>query len=206
MNGKKSQFFSNMCKKYNYSFLTLDFRGHGKSSGKFTDYGIGDWYDDLIKIFHFLKIKETIIIGSSMGGWIAMLFALNNPNKVSRLIGIAPAPDFTNNLLWDKFNIKEKERINSNKIVKKRVSKDFCYYYSPKLFINSKNFLIKDIKKKFVGEAIFFHGGKDISVPYDYNNHFLENSNFSNLTNIIIKNADHSMSDKLSLKSIIKYI
>ena len=206
MNGKKSEFFSNFCKKNNYSFLTFDFRGHGKSSGEFTDYGIGDWYGDLKKIFIHLNLKESTIIGSSMGGWIAMLFALKNPKKVSKLIGIAPAPDFTIDLLWKNFNSKERENIKLGKIIKKKIDRNFYYHYSPKLFINSKKFLIKNIKNRFSGETILFHGSKDYSVPYSYNDRFYKNSNFLKLINITIKDADHSLSDKFSLSTILKYI
>ena len=206
MNGKKSQFFSNVCAKNNYSFLTFDFRGHGKSSGNFTDFGIGDWFSDLKSLLKYLNINLSIVVGSSMGGWIGMLYALNYPKKVSKLIGIAPAPDFTKDLIWKSLNFKERQKIKSNKVVIRKINNDFSYSYSPKLFINSKNYFIKDIKKKFSGETILFHGGKDLSVPYNYNDRFLENSNFVNLTNITIKSADHSMSDKLSLNSIIKYI
>ena len=206
MNGAKSKYFSNFCKKNNYSFLCFDFRGHGKSSGCFTNYGVSDWYNDLLKLIKFLNIQNITLIGSSMGGWVAMLYALNYPKKVSKLIGIAPAPDFTKELIWKSLTSKEKQKIKSNKIVTRKVSKDFSYSYSPKLFINSKNFFVKDIKKKYNGKTILFHGGQDQSVPYNYNDKFYKNSTFLNLTNITIKNADHSMSDKLSLKTIIKYI
>ena len=206
MNGAKSKYFSNFCKKNNYSFLCFDFRGHGKSSGCFTNYGVSDWYNDLLKLIKFLNIQDITLIGSSMGGWVAMLYALNYPKKVSKLIGIAPAPDFTKELIWKSLTSKEKQKIKSNKIVTRKVSKDFSYSYSPKLFINSKNFFVKDIKKKYNGQTILFHGGQDQSVPYNYNDKFYKNSTFLNLTNITIKNADHSMSDELSLKTIIKYI
>ena len=206
MNGKKSIYFNKYCKNKNYSYLCFDFRGHGKSSGNFIDFGIGDWFSDLKSLLKYLNIKQSTLVGSSMGGWVAMLYALNYPKKVSKLIGIAPAPDFTKELIWKSLTSKEKQKINSNKIVTRKVSKDFSYSYSPKLFINSKNFFVKDIKKKYNGQTILFHGGQDQSVPYNYNDRFYKNYTFLNLTNITIKNADHSMSDELSLKTIIKYI
>jgi len=206
MDGKKSRYFNNYSKKCNYSYLCFDFRGHGKSSGNFIDFGIGDWFSDLKSLLKYLNINQSTLVGSSMGGWVAMLYALNYPKKVSKLIGIAPAPDFTKELIWKSLTSQEKQKIKSNKIVTRKVSKDFSYSYSPKLFINSKNYLVKNMKKKYNGQTILFHGGQDQSVPYNYNDKFYKNSTFLNLTNITIKNADHSMSDELSLKSIIKYI
>ena len=206
MNGAKSKYFSNFCKKNNYSFLCFDFRGHGKSSGCFTNYGVSDWYNDLLKLIKFLNIQNITLIGSSMGGWIAMLYALRFPKKVKKLVGIAPAPDFTVDLLWKQLSIKEKMKIQSNLIVEKKVSEDFSYKYSPKLFLNSKNHLIKNIKKVYSGEVVLFHGSNDTTIPYQYNDKFYKNKNFPNLINITIKDADHSMSDKNSLRTIVNFI
>jgi len=111
MNGKKSIYLNQYCRKKNYSYLCFDFRGHGKSNGEFTDFGISDWYEDLNKLINFLKIANPILIGSSMGGWVAMLYSLKNPKKIQKLIGIAPAPDFTTDLLWKELNETEKKKI-----------------------------------------------------------------------------------------------
>lgn len=206
MNGTKSKFIANFAKKNNLSYLIFDFRGHGNSSGDFINYGIIDWVLDLKKITTFLKIPKFILIGSSMGGWVAMYFALNHPKRVEKLIGISPAPDFTENLIMKELNKIQRDKINNNIVIKKKVSNNFYYYYSPKLFINSSTALICKIKKKFNNEVVFFHGGKDNIVPYDYNNIFIKKLNFSNLKIIIIKHADHSMSDNESLKTIVKSI
>ena len=126
--------------------------------------------------------------------------------KVKKLIGIAPAPDFTVDLLWKQLSIKEKMKIQSDLIIEKKVSEDFSYKYSPKLFLNSNNHLIKNIKKIYSGEVVLFHGSNDTTIPYQYNDKFYKNKNFPNLINITIKDADHSMSDKNSLRTIINFI
>jgi len=159
--------------------------------------------DNIIK---YLKIKNFILVGSSMGGWVAIVYALINPKKVTKLIGIAPAPDFTKNLIWKNFNVHQKNKIKNNKIVKQKVSADFAYYYSPALFKRSKKYLIKKIKGNFVGETIFLHGGQDKAVPYGYNDRFYLNRKFKNFKNILIKHADHSLSDKESLITLSKFI
>ncbi len=206
MKGKKSVFFNNFCRGKNISYLCFDLRGHGKSNGEFVNFGIGDWYNDLENLIKYLKINDAILIGSSMGGWIAMLYALHHPKKVSKLIGIASAPDFTKDLLWKELNTREKKYIKLNKTVKRKISNNFYYEYSPKLFKNSRNFLVKNIKKRFKGETILFHGSQDKIVPYNYTERFYKNENFSKLSIVTIKNADHSMSDKYSLNSIVRYI
>lgn len=206
MNGQKSTFLNSYCRKKKISFLCFDFRGHGKSSGEFINFGIGDWYDDLKNLLKFLKLKDIILVGSSMGGWVAMLYALNFSKNVDKLIGIAAAPDFTKNLLWKELNQKEKKLIKSKKVVERKISNEFTYYYSFQLFENSKKYFIQDSKKKFIKETILFHGEKDNTIPRKYNDNFYKNSKFSKLVNITIKNSDHSMSDPLSLETISKFI
>ena len=206
MSGKKSNFLNNYCKKSNISFLCFDFQGHGRSSGEFSNFGISDWYDDLDNIIKHLKIKNFILVGSSMGGWVAIIYALIHPRKVTKLIGIAPAPDFTTKLIWKNFTVFQKKKIKSNKIVKQKVSSDFTYYYSPALFKRSRKYIIEKIRGNFLGETIFLHGGQDKAIPYGYNDRFNFNKKFKNFKNILIKHADHSLSDKESLLTISKFI
>lgn len=206
MTGTKSNFFNKFCKKNNLSFLCFDFRGHGKSSGVITDYGVSDWFNDLSLIIKNLKINQPILIGSSMGGWVAMSYALQNPNKVSKLIGIASAPDFTTELLWKKFTKKQKLAIKNKKIVEHKIDKTFSYFYSFNLFKNSKNKLLKNSKKIFKRETVLFHGSQDKTVPLDYNKDLIFKRNFTNLKMVAIKNVDHSISDNDSLQTIIKFI
>ena len=101
---------------------------------------------------------------------------------------------------------KEKKKIKSNQIVEKKVTNDFIYKYSPNLFLNSKDYLIKNLNKTFKGDVILFHGSEDLTVPHNYNDHFYKSKKFPKLINITIKNADHSMSDSLSLRNISIYI
>lgn len=176
------------------------------SSGVFTEFGVGDWYNDLCKIINLLKINQCTLIGSSMGGWVAMLYALKFPKKVKKLIGIAPAPDFTTDLIIKELTNAEKKKIKMNIVVEKKVNKDFTYKYSPKLFLNSKKYLIKNINKVYNGEVVLFHGSEDFTVPHDYNNKFFKNKNFPKLINLTIRNANHSMSDNFSLKTISNFI
>lgn len=206
MSGKKSNFFRNFCLKKDYSFLSFDFRGHGKSSGKITEFGVDDWFKDLNNIINNLKIKNIILIGSSLGGWIAMSYALTYPRKVKKLIGLAPAPDFTERLIWKKLSKKDRESIRSGKVIEKKITEDFSYFYSKELFKRSKNKLINRSNKIYKGETVVLSGFKDKSVPFDYNNNLLKTSHFQNLKFITLKNSDHSLSDQNSLKTILKFI
>ena len=204
MNGTKATFFYNIARRKKYSYLSMDLRGHGLSSGVFNQLSVKDWYQDLNELIKFLKIKQIIIVGSSMGGWLAINYTLLNPSKIIKLIGLAPAPDFTELLLWKNFRHSIKKKIMTKGVYKKRISKEFVYEYSKVLIMQSRPMLTNKIKSKYNGEVIFFQGSKDTSVPYDYNNRFLDGDNFENLQIIIVKDADHSLSDTKTLKIIEK--
>ena len=128
MNGKKSNFLRNYCYKNDLSFLSFDFRGHGKSSGKIYEFGVEDWLNDLSNIINFLNLKNITLIGSSLGGWVAMSYALSNPSKIKKLIGLAPAPDFTERLIWNNLSELKKKSISSGKIIEEKISKDFRFF------------------------------------------------------------------------------
>ena len=104
--GTKAVFLSQWAEKNERDFLSFDYRGHGKSSGMFEDTSISDWLDDTKRIIMGLTSGPQILVGSSLGGWISLLFARTYPQKVAGIIGIAAAPDFTaqyasNNLTED---------------------------------------------------------------------------------------------------------
>lgn len=80
-------------------FLRFDYSGHGASSGDFQEGTIGDWLDDALAAIDGLTDGRQILVGSSMGGWIALHAALARPERVAGLILLAPAPDFTETLM-----------------------------------------------------------------------------------------------------------
>ena len=207
MDGKKSKFFNNLAKEKNYSYLRFDCSGHGNSTGVFQDLSIKDWYLDLVNILSFLKInKNIILIGSSMGGWLATLYSLNYPKNISKLIGLAAAPDFTERLIWPNLSKVNRLKIQNKRIVKVKINRNFSYIYSHKLIFESKEYLIKNIKKKYYGSVVFFHGSKDLSVPYNYNENFLFSNHFKDIQLKTLKDEDHSLSSKKALAIIAKDI
>ena len=100
MAGTKAGYVAERCAEANLSFVRFDYRGHGESSGDFRDGTIGAWFDDVCKVFEALTEGPQIIIGSSMGGWMALMLAMKYPSRVRALVGVAAAPDFTEDLIW----------------------------------------------------------------------------------------------------------
>lgn len=100
MQGSKAVFLRDHCAARGIGFLRLDYSGHGGSAGRFEDGTIGQWAADALAVFDALTDGPQILVGSSMGGWIALLIARQRAARLAGLIGIAPAPDFPQLLLW----------------------------------------------------------------------------------------------------------
>ena len=101
MEGAKALETEAFCTGHGLACLRLDYSGHGASGGAFMDGTIGRWTDDALHLVDHLTEGPLVLVGSSMGGWIALNAALARPERVQALVGIAAAPDFTEDLMWD---------------------------------------------------------------------------------------------------------
>lgn len=95
MKGLKAQYLAEQCRKRSQSCLLLDYSGHGASDGRFEDGSIGQWTQDALNVIDQVSQGPIIVVGSSMGGWIALQVALQRSDRVVAMVGIAAAPDFT---------------------------------------------------------------------------------------------------------------
>ena len=98
MQGEKALALEDWCTSQERQYTRFDYSGHGESSGKFEEGTIGRWRDDTVAVLDRVTSGPQVIVGSSMGGWIMLLAALLRPERVSALVGIAAAPDFTESL------------------------------------------------------------------------------------------------------------
>ena len=111
MEGSKAIFLEKWAKKRNRSFLRFDYSGHGQSSGNFLNLGIGDWCNDAKQIIGLTENNGIILVGSSMGGWIALLLSRELGSRLKGLITIAAAPDFTEESMWKNFTEDQKKEV-----------------------------------------------------------------------------------------------
>ena len=118
LEGKKPKTFLNFAKKNKLGFLALEYSGHGKSSGKFTNGNISIWTKETkILIKKIVKDNKIILVGSSMGAWISLNQFKFFKKKIIGFLGIGSAPEFLENLMWNKFSKKMKNEIKKNGII-----------------------------------------------------------------------------------------
>ena len=100
MTGTKATALEAHCRSTGRAFVRFDYSGHGESGGAFRDGTIGAWRDDALAVLDEVARGPQVLVGSSMGGWIMLLAALARPERVKALVGVAAAPDFTEDLIW----------------------------------------------------------------------------------------------------------
>ena len=95
MAGDKATMLARFCRSRGQAMLRFDYSGHGASGGQFEHGTIGIWASDALAVIDRLTEGKLILVGSSMGGWLALLTALRRPERIEAIVGVAAAPDFT---------------------------------------------------------------------------------------------------------------
>ena len=203
LEGKKPKSFLNFAKKNKLGFLALEYSGHGKSSGKFTNGNISKWTKEAtILIEKVVKKNKIILIGSSMGAWISLNQFKFFKKQIVGFLGIGSAPQFLEGLMWNKFSRKMKKEITKNGIINLKHGK-YEYPISMQLIKDGRKNKVfyKKIYDKL--KVTMVHGQKDESVPVSYSKKILKIFVNSKKKLVTVKNGDHSLSSPKWL-SILK--
>ncbi len=202
LEGEKPKKILKLCNREKIGFLALEYSGHGKSSGKFTQGNISKWtYETKMIIKKIVKKNNFILIGSSMGSWISLnQFKFFN-DQILGFLGIGSAPEFLENLMWKKFNRKIKKEIKKKGIYYLKHG-SYEYPISYQLIIDGRKnkILNKKIKNKIYVTMI--HGEKDEVVPVSYSRKILKIFKNANKKLLLVKKGDHSLSSKKNLNKI----
>ena len=200
---KKAKHLKKFINKNRINLLLFEYSGHGKSSGKFTDFSIKNWVNDSRSIIKkLIKKNKIVLVGSSMGAWIGVILIRHFYKRIKGYVGIASAPDFTEELIWKKLNISEKNNIKKNRIYKLKSNHNNFYPITKKFIIDGKKNLIlnKKIKCNFPVELL--HGINDSSVPWFYSLKLLKTLISKKINLTIINDGDHSLSRTQDLKKL----
>ena len=203
IDGKKPKAFFKYAKKNKLGFLALEYSGHGKSSGKFTNGNISKWSREVKTVIEkVVKKNNFILIGSSMGAWLSLNQFKYFKRQIKGFLGIGSAPEFLENLMWKKFTNKMKrETINKGIYNLKHGNYEYPITYQLIKDGRKNKILNKKINSKI--NITLIHGKKDEVVPVIYSKKILKIFLNANKKLKIIKNGDHSLSSKINLKKII---
>jgi len=200
--GDKPKKILKYCNKKKIGFLAVEYSGHGKSSGKFTHGNISKWTNEvIIAIKKIVKKNKFILVGSSMGSWIALNQFKFFGNQILGFLGIGSAPEFLENLMWKKFNNKTKKEIKKKGIYNLKHG-DYEYPITYQLIKDGRK--NKILNKKIINKiyVTMIHGSKDEVVPVNYSKKVLKIFKNAKKKLLVIKNGDHSLSSKKGLKKI----
>jgi alpha-beta hydrolase superfamily lysophospholipase len=204
MDGKKPNSIQKFCGKKKIGFIKFEYSGHGKSSGKFTDGNISKWTNDAKELINAKtkNKKKLILIGSSMGSWIALNLLKNFHKKIKGFIGIASSPEFTEEIMWKNFSKKIKKIILRNKIYYLDNDYNTPYPITRHLIMSGRKNKIFNKKINVNIPVVLFHGLKDKTVPLKFSKKIFKLFKTQNKKIIRIKDGDHSLSRKKNLKKI----
>lgn len=195
MTGTKAVHLQAWAEATGRAFLRFDYSGHGQSSGDFADGGIGDWSQDALAAIEALTTGPQVLVGSSMGGWIALLVARAMPERVAGLVGVAAAPDFTEDLMWARFSDIQKIALQTNGFVEEPSQ------YSDKPNVITRVFLDDGARHLVLRSPLalpfpvrLLQGTADVDVPPSVALRVLDHATCADLRLTLVKGADHRFS------------
>jgi pimeloyl-ACP methyl ester carboxylesterase len=195
MQGEKAASLHGHAQRVGRSFVRFDYRGHGESSGKFEDGTIGRWRSDALAVLDRLATGPQVLVGSSMGAWMALHCALARPGRVKALILLAPAPDFTDKLLWPRLTAgQQRQLMDEGRWIRPSAYDPAGYPITRELIEEGRAWNIMDSEIPFDGPVRILHGGRDEDVPWSHSLKLVDLLRSKDVLWTLIKDGDHRLS------------
>jgi len=196
MTGTKATALEAACQAAGRAYLRFDYFGHGQSSGTFADGTVGRWAADAVAVLDELTRGPQVIVGSSMGGWIMLLAALARPERVAGLVGVAPAADFTERLMWQNLSPAVKETLQRDGVWHRpsQYSTD-PYPITLRLIEEGRQHLLLDRPIAIDCPVRLLHGMADPDVPWQHSLSLIAALQSSDVTLTLVKAGDHRLSE-----------
>lgn len=203
MMGTKAVFLEEWAQAQGRAFLRFDYSGHGESSGSFTDGCIGDWAEDTAEAVAELTEGPILPVGSSMGGWQALLLARAMPEKLAGLVTIAAAPDFTEDGYWANFTDAQKQQLAEAGQVE--LPSDYMepYIITRRMIEDGRKQLVLRDQLHLPFPVRFLQGTADTAVSVETAVRLLEHATGPDMQLKLVKDADHRFSDGPCLDLIL---
>jgi pimeloyl-ACP methyl ester carboxylesterase len=195
MTGTKACRLDAWCAARGQAYLRYDYFAHGQSSGAFRDATVGRWAADALAVIDRLTEDPQVLVGSSMGGWVMLLAALARRERVKALVGIAAAPDATEDLMWQKMPFDLREEVITKGAVRlpSRYSES-GYLITRKLVEEARAHLVMREPIAIDCPVRLIHGMADPDVPFETSLALSDRLASADVQTILVKDGDHRLS------------
>lgn len=207
LTGTKATALAERAARDGVAFVRFDYSGCGQSDGAFEDGTISRWLDDTLAILDAVTTGPLLLIGSSMGGWLALLAALERAERVKGLVLIAPAPDFTERLMWPDLPAEGRAAIERDGVWNRPSAYgDGPYPITRALIEDGRANLVLDGPIAFAGPVHILHGQADADVPWGLSLELAERLDSEEVRMTFVKNGDHRLSGPADLALIAETV
>ncbi|NUB44126.1 alpha/beta fold hydrolase [Fertoebacter nigrum] len=202
MQGTKALYLQDWAAAQGRAFLRFDYSGHGQSGGDFLDGAIGDWFADARAVVALVD-GPLVLVGSSMGGWIALLLARAMPERLAGMVGVAAAPDFTEDSMWAGFDAAQRaELLTQGQVALPSDYSDAPYTITRRLIVDGRNHLVLRDPLELPCPVRLLQGTADVDVPPSVALRLLDHATGPDMRLTLVKGADHRFSDAACLALI----
>ncbi|MHA1537195.1 MAG: alpha/beta hydrolase, partial [Alphaproteobacteria bacterium] len=207
MTGEKALALEKFCADRGQAFLRFDYTGHGASSGDFVDGTIGRWTQDAIAAIESLTSGDLLLVGSSMGGWIMLLAGLVLKPRIAGLVGVAAAPDFTEELMWPGFDAGTRAKLESERII--HLPSEYDPVPTPitmALIEDGRSHLLLGGPIDLDCPVRLIHGKKDPDVPWQTARRIADALSSSDVEIILVEEGEHRLSEPKDLERLTRVV
>ena len=204
MGGTKAVFLDEWARAAGIGFLRFDYSGHGESAGRFEDGAIGDWAEDAAAAIALLP-GPVVLVGSSMGGWISLLLARAQPDRMAGLVTIAAAPDFTEDSMWARFSDAQRAALAAGSV---SLPSEYGapYVITRRLIEEGRGNLVLRDPLHLPFPVRFLQGTADADVSVATAQRLLEHASGPDMRLTLVKDADHRFSTPACLELIAQTV
>lgn len=204
MTGQKAVALADHCRAAGRACVVYDAFGHGASSGEFAEGTIGRWADDAVAVIDALTEGPQILVGSSMGGWLMLLAALRRPQRIAGLLGIAAAPDFTEDLMLPAFTDAERRRLEAEGAVVVPSSYGGApYSITRRLIEEGREHLLMRGRIAIDRPVRLIHGLEDREVPWQTALRLQERLTSRDVEVTLVKSGGHRLSEPSDIARLL---
>ncbi len=211
MTGTKAERLAALAAERSRAYVRFDYSGHGASGGAFEEGTISRWLEEALAVFDEATAGEQVVVGSSMGGWLALLLAralaARGETRLKALVLVAPAPDFTETLMWSRFPAEVQSEITVNgRFLKPTPYGDEPYVITRTLIEDGRSHLILGAPFAVGCPVRILQGAKDEDVPWEHAMRLVTCLAEDDVVFSLIKDGDHRLSRPEDLERLAQVV